>query len=93
MTATCFICGRPAQSVRFGADAPTCGFHRLSSLAGEAKRVHVLAGRLEPDAMHARRLTAFHGSERAELILAGRDPETNADIAAWRALGASAEVW
>jgi len=33
------------------------------------------------------RLAWRHGPERAEQILAGRDPEANADLAAWRNLG------
>lgn len=34
------------------------------------------------------RLTACHGPRRAASIMAGTDPATLADIAAWRRLGA-----
>jgi hypothetical protein len=34
-----------------------------------------------------RRLAWAHGETRAALILAGLDDATNADLAAWRALG------
>lgn len=33
------------------------------------------------------RLVECYGYQRAQLICQGRDPQTNADIAAWRALG------
>lgn len=33
------------------------------------------------------RLTAQYGSDRAEVIMAERDPATQSDIAAWRRLG------
>lgn len=33
-------------------------------------------------------LTWAHGPKRAALILAGDDPETEADIACWRRMGA-----
>lgn len=39
------------------------------------------------DRTTADRLKAFHGLGRARDILAGLDRETNADLAAWRALG------
>jgi hypothetical protein len=42
---------------------------------------------VERDERHERRLSDFHGPERAALILAGNDPASNADLAAWRALG------
>jgi len=40
------------------------------------------------DAMTIARLTWAHGPERTAEIVAGRDAATNADIAAWRRLGA-----
>jgi hypothetical protein len=46
-----------------------------------------------PDDAHSwqtyteRRLTWAHGPERAHLIVSGRDPATNADIATWNNLG------
>lgn len=33
------------------------------------------------------RLASCHGPDRADRIMAGQDPKTNADIQAWRALG------
>jgi hypothetical protein len=42
---------------------------------------------VERDERHERRLSDFRGPERAALILAGNDPASNADLAAWRALG------
>lgn len=35
------------------------------------------------------RLTWRYGTERTTEIISGRDPETNADLAAWRSLGQS----
>lgn len=37
------------------------------------------------------RLRWAHGDARAAKIIAGKDPATNADIAAWNALGSSRE--
>lgn len=37
------------------------------------------------------RLAAQYGHTRAQAIMAGKEPATNADIAAWNALGSSRE--
>jgi len=41
------------------------------------------------DAATIRRLQWQHGEQRASAILAGADPSTNEDIAAWRRLGSA----
>jgi hypothetical protein len=82
MTATCFICNRPARYYDRGSNERLCGFHRLGSpYTGAFQSVLTEASR------HERIVRGFHGPARAELILAGHDSETNVDLAAWRALG------
>ena len=77
MTATCFICGRPARF--FAGSEPVCSYHRLGGRTwlGEPQ-----------DVVHERRLTWFHGASRAAAILAGLDAASEADLAAWRRVGA-----
>ena len=42
-------------------------------------------------AAHRRRLVWLYGEERAAAIMLYRDPEANADLAAWNALGSGRE--
>lgn len=40
---------------------------------------------------HQRRLTWLYGEQRARLIMLGRDPDSNADLASWNRLGSGRE--
>lgn len=60
---------------------------RVWGLGREAasKAFRTTAGRYDPETVD--RLSWAHGAHRAAQIVAGNDPKTQADLAAWRRLG------
>jgi hypothetical protein len=75
--ATCFVCGQPARYLDAASAEPLCGVH---SYWAEKQTLW------NPRARHERRLIAFHGIDKAVLIIAGKDPESNADVCRWNAI-------
>jgi hypothetical protein len=73
-----------------------CRPHELASVWGcetATIRASLMAGSPPPivyDALTAERLRWAHGEARAAVIIAGADPMTRQDIAAWRAIGGGA---
>ena len=75
----CAICGRDAR-YKAKNGWSVCGYHRVTTY-GDPRHKAMLNG------AHARKLTWFHGPDRALAILLGQDEATNVDIEAWRGLG------
>ena len=86
MSESCFVCGRPARYYDAATRERLCVVHR--SITEPSPYI----GPRYRDEIHARRLLSFRGPERTARILAGEDPETEADLAGWRRLGALAEA-
>jgi len=60
----------------------------MSAVGARKRRERLEQAAAAATAEHVSRLAWAHGNDRAAAIIAGRDPETEADIARWRALGA-----
>ena len=60
----------------------------MSAVGARKRRERLEHEQAEAAAEHVSRLAWAHGNDRAAAIIAGRDPETEVDIARWRALGA-----